>query len=220
MRFLSLDLKGLLLSLLIGMLVLVLGGGNGVFLLSILVFFLVLSAMATEIGKKRKRQMRVYEKVRGWKNVAANGLVPLLIVFVLFLDTHLGYNNTGVLVLAYVSSVSAITSDKFASEIGILGGLPRDIFTFKRLERGLSGGITLLGLGAAFVAAFVVSSGLIIQRYPVNIVLLSGSSGFLGNIVDSIFGHFEERGFGNKYSSNLICGLFGALFSLLIIAIV
>ncbi len=220
MRFLSLDLKGLLLSLIIGTLVLVLGGSQGLFLLVVLVSFLVLSAITTEIGKKRKKHMKVYEKARGWKNVAANGIVPIMLVLVLFLETSFRYGSGSMVVLMYVASVSAITADKFASELGILGGEPRDILTFRRLNMGRSGGVTFLGSGMALVAAFAISLSLLAHGYTVVDVLISGMAGFLGNIIDSVFGHFEEEGIGNKYSSNIFCALFGAIFSLMLIMVV
>jgi uncharacterized membrane protein len=36
-------------------------------------------------------------------------------------------------------------------------------------------------------------------------------AGFVGNVVDSMLGYYEEKGVGNKSTSNLVCGLVGAI---------
>ena len=45
-------------------------------------------------------------------------------------------------------------------------------------------------------------------------------SAFFGNIVDSLAGVYETAGIGNKYTSNVLCGMAGALLAMLILLIV
>jgi uncharacterized membrane protein len=44
-------------------------------------------------------------------------------------------------------------------------------------------------------------------------------SGFCGGLVDSLLGYYEEKGIGNKYTSNAICGIAGALIAMLIVGL-
>jgi hypothetical protein len=44
--------------------------------------------------------------------------------------------------------------------------------------------------------------------------------GFIGTLVDSILGHFEEKGIGNKYSSNFVCSVAGGILSVILYSLV
>jgi len=151
---LTLDEKGIASAIILAVLILYFGGSEGLFFLSLLILFLVFSAIATNTGKKKKREQGLYEKSRGWKNVVANGLVPLFIV-VLFYFAQKPFEE--ILVFSYIASIAAITADKFASEIGVLDGTPIMLLTFKRIKKGTSGGVTALGLAASFVAALLIA---------------------------------------------------------------
>jgi uncharacterized membrane protein len=41
--------------------------------------------------------------------------------------------------------------------------------------------------------------------------LLIGLAGFAGSLADSLFGVFEEHGYGTKGTTNFICSLVGAI---------
>src|SRR5271157_3452507 len=98
---LTLDIKGVGLALLFGILVFMLGGNGGgwLFLLDIFLF-LVLAAIVTEVGRIKKQGIG-QKTARGWKNVLSNGLVPVIAAFVYWLSTFLAFFPAKLLLLAY-----------------------------------------------------------------------------------------------------------------------
>ncbi len=208
-NFLTLDGRGILSAIVVGLLLLWLGKGDGVYFLFIMIMFLVLSAFVTAIGTRRKKAIGVYEKSRSWKNVVANGFIPVVVVLLYYL----GLLHGTLTIVIYTASIASITADKFSSELGVLDGKPRMLLTMKEVKRGTSGGITAFGLVMGIVGAMII--GIIV--YPLY------SSGFafyfvvivvaaiIGDLVDTIFGYFEDKGYGNKYTTNMLCALFGVL---------
>lgn len=232
MDFLTLDWKGVLLALVFGVIFYGLGLELGYFFLGLMIAFLVLSAIVTYTGWNYKKKRNLGQSSRGVKNVLANGLPPIIIV-VLFYIFSVSGNSTYALLAAigFMASVAAITSDKFSSEIGILDGQPTMLVSFKKARKGSSGAITWLGLVAGFIGSFFIAALILLVRVPFSAfagiysftiakaILIIGISGFVGCLVDSIFGYYEEKGIGNKYTSNFICGIAGALVAILIFII-
>lgn len=228
MTFLTLSKNGVIAAFFLGVLLLLFGGFKPIFVLFML-YFLVLSAIVTALGKKYKKRIKVYEKSRGVWNVLSNGLGPLIFTVLFFITLYLSnWQATMLLIVGFGASVASITADKFSSEIGVLNGRPRDIFTFKRLKRGRSGGITALGLSAGLLGATIISFSfayfsligmpfmpLGFSYIPILAVSVS-VGGFVGTIVDSVAGHFEEKKIGNKFTSNFICSICGGVAGLLI----
>lgn len=218
---LTLDGAGILSAVAIGALVFVFGGTYGLFFLLDLILFLAMAALVTNIGKRKKRGIGVYERSRGWRNVLSNGLVPLAIAVIYFTNGTYGFVQPQYIVLAYVASVAAISADKFGSEIGVLDGEPVMLLTLKRVKKGISGGVTALGLGAGALASLVISLSLlpVMPASPL-LVTIVFVSGIVGNIADSVFGYWEEKKIGNKYTSNLACGIAGAALCVALAAII
>lgn len=213
-NFLTLDKKGVALAFLFGVMLLFFGGGYGPFFLFDMILFLVLSAIATWRGRLEKEGMGMYESSRGWKNVLANGLVPVMMSVLLFAD-HSSTIPRLFVAIAYVASVAAIAADKFASEIGVLDGTPTMLLTMKRVKKGMSGGVTVLGLAASAVASLAVGLSVLYITGSFMTVILVTLAGFFGNLIDSVFGYYEEKGIGNKYTSNFMCSLAGAVVCIL-----
>lgn len=229
MDFLTLNLRGALLTLVLGVVFFIIGLDIGYFFVLTMLLFLVLSAIVTSMGVNYKKRIGTYQTSRGIKNVVANGLAPLIMA-VIFLYSSLGGHTTPALlsVIGFTASVAAITADKFASELGVLDGVPKMIFTFKRVKKGTSGGITALGLASSLLASFIIASLIVFvayRLYPMDSIYAFSTkaavasitiAGFIGNIVDSMLGYYEEQGIGNKFSSNFICGISGAIAAILI----
>ncbi len=206
--FLTLDAKGVLLALLLGLGVLYLGGNEGVFFLLVLFGFLILSAIVTRIGERGKKAIKVYERARGWKNVLANGLMPLVVAGLYYFNQYGNqFVRPEVLVLSYVATVAAITADKFSSEIGVLNGDPLILATLKMGVKGKSGGVSALGLVAGLFGSFVISLSIFAISLPWTFMIPLIFVGFFGNIIDSLLGYFEDQGYGNKFSTNFMCSL-------------
>jgi len=226
MTFLTLDKLGVAGGLLLALALYILGMQFGLLFIISMVVFLVLSALATRTGMKTKKALKLYEKSRSVKNVAANGLAPLILAVVFYVAYINGFSMLAMLsVVGFMGSVAAITSDKFASEIGVLGSAPRMLITMKRVKKGTSGGVSLLGLVASFLASVLIAT-LVIPYLGQLAVLANGIEpfilfasialgGFLGNIIDSALGYYEDKGIGNKFSTNFICSVSGAVLAML-----
>jgi len=232
MTFLTLDKKGLVAAAFLGVALLALAGFRPL-LVSYMLYFLLLSAAVTVVGKRKKKAMKVYQKSRGLENVLSNGLGPLIFAVMFFIST--AYTNTalaGISLIGFGASVAAVTSDKFSSELGVLDGEPRDIFTMKTIKRGASGGITAFGLAAGLFATLLISIPFSFMTFKVGaafpyfhsvafVALIACTvGGFSGTLIDSVLGHFEERGLGNKFTSNFACSVVGGIIGFMILALV
>jgi uncharacterized protein (TIGR00297 family) len=232
MAFLTLDMKGVAAALVLGLALLLLGGLNLVFV-AFMLYFLLLSSVVTSAGRRRKKAMGVYQKSRSAQNVISNGCGPLIFAFLFFASVATSMPAFAVVSLVgFGASVAAVTSDKFSSELGVLDGQPKDILTFKDVKKGMSGGVTLFGLASGLFAAIMIALpfsfvvfklGNLLPQYsvlaaPVLIAVVVG--GFVGTLVDSLLGHFEEKGIGNKFTSNFICSVCGGLVGMLLLALV
>jgi len=231
MEFLTLSIKGAVLAVVFAVAFLFLGFGMGPFFLMAMIVFLVLSAMVTHIGLAYKKNLGVGQEPRGVWNVLSNGSPPLVMAFLFYLSAVSGNQGLALLsVIGFLASLAAITADKFGSEIGVLDGRPKMIFTLKIVRKGTSGGITALGLFAGFVAAFVMSLLLLLIAGPLGpligyygfgsgkALLVITVSGFAGSLIDSALGYYEERGLGNKFTTNFICGIAGGIIGMLLFA--
>jgi uncharacterized protein (TIGR00297 family) len=250
MEYLTLDVDGVILAFLMAFIMLyvatfseptlVYGWILGIFYVAVMLYFLMLSAIVTKYGWHYKLSIRQSQKPRGVKNVLANGLGPLIFVLIVFFVAG-GKFGSIAFIAGFLGSVAAVTSDKFSSEIGILNGAPVSIMSFKKIRKGESGGITMLGLIAGMLGAFLIAvvAGsaylyLIPPTYscPVNgcgtipaiasFALVSAIflGGFIGTLVDSVLGYFEEKGTGNKYTSNFICSMAGGIVGVVLYFII
>ncbi|MCX8200226.1 MAG: DUF92 domain-containing protein [Candidatus Micrarchaeota archaeon] len=200
-----LDKPGFLLALTMGIIILVLGYPRGLQMLLLMLVFLLVSVIVTKYGTRSKRRLNLFEGERGWKNVISNGLVPTAMAVALF------FTGDNMFLLAYVASIASITADKFASELGVFD-IPFFLWGMRKVKPGTSGAVSVLGTLASLSGAFVISiSSIYLLGISIQMAFFLGLIGFLGGFVDSIFGILEERGIGNKYTTNFICSLAGAL---------
>ena len=197
-----LDFAGLGLAAIMGVIVAL---ANPAFL-AIMLIFLVLSVLVTRYGFEKKRDLGLYEHERSWENVLANGLIPTICALA---NPWIGWG-------AYVGSIAAITADKFASELGVLGGEPISLLNFKKTKAGRNGAITVFGTLMSLDGALLIglAAMFLIPGIDLRKVVAIGLIGFGGSMVDSIVGVLEEKGIGNKATTNAICALFGAVCGL------
>ncbi len=227
--FLTLDIKATLLAIAMGIAMLILAWPiYGLFFFLVMLWFLVVSAVVTFAGTAYKKKKNLYEKQRGYKNVLANGLLPLFFVVIFAIGAYSASGTIELFAIAgFLSAVSAATADKFSSELGVLDGEPRSIFGLKHVKKGTSGGITLLGLFTGLIGSFLTSvtifamPHLTLATIPVfelfYIVLITG---FLGTVFDSMLGYFEERGTGNKFTSNFFAAVLASGVCLIVFALI
>jgi len=149
-----------------------------------IVVFLIFSSIISipsNVSKNNARQLHKRSGVRSCIQVLANGSVTV-ILSIIFYFTKLDAVWFGIFV-----SLAVASSDTFSSEIGMLSKkTPVSILTFKRINTGLSGGITFLGILGSFIGAAVVGSVILSSRIEMfmGIVIF----GVIGSIIDSIIG--------------------------------
>jgi len=108
---------------------------------------------------------------------------------------HLVFPSSSLPFLAFAGTLAAVNADTWATELGVLSRRPpRLISTWKVVERGASGGVSLAGLlaalaGAALIAGLAaltaVESNLAGRVFIFGVVTLAGLA---GSLVDSLLG--------------------------------
>ncbi|WP_230130503.1 DUF92 domain-containing protein [Bacillus sp. CECT 9360] len=147
--------------------------------------------------KAGSRKKKIEEKLqkgdrRDWQQVLANGGIAVIASWI-----HL-FNPSGIWLFAFIVSIAAANSDTWASEIGVLSKKsPFYILSFKRVERGTSGAVSLLGTIAAFLGAGLISafSVTLFEWAWTPWLLLITLFGFLGNIIDTLLGALIQARF-------------------------
>ena len=213
--------------------------GNYGFIL--LLTFLVGSVLIDKIKERKNKDDGITKKgdCRDITQVIANGLVPMISVL-LFAIT-----KNEILIAAYVASLAEAFADTAASGFGVFSNSTFDILKLKRCEKGISGGVSLIGTLAAFAVSFVIPAlayafGIIELAYFIVCTLAA----FVGVFLDSVLGslvqvkyqcggcgkitereiHCEEKtrkvsgiSFVDNDAVNLISGLLAALFACLLL---
>lgn len=172
--------------------------------------FFVSSAVVGAIGRKEKRWLvAIHEKGdrRDFLQVLANGGAGAVASIVLFLTHRPAW------ALSFAVSFAAANADTWASEIGVLShALPVSLATFKRMPRGLSGGVTLLGLAASLAGALLIGitfalvnafEGLV-PSGAVRVGLAVASGGVLGSLIDSLLGATVQRRYASASDASLL----------------
>ncbi len=150
-----------------------------------LVLFFILGSVVSHIGRSiKKSAVRLHEQrgARGAYQVAANGLPALIMAAAYF------FTGMECFLAAVVACFAGAAADTFSSEIGMLSKKdPVSIINFKPIQRGLSGGVTPLGVAAGFVGAVLISiTGL--HEFGFKIIVNSVISGMVCTAVDSLLG--------------------------------
>ncbi len=121
---------------------------------------------------------------RTWRQVVANGVVPLAGALV-----ALG-GHTGTGFALWMGGLAFLGADTCATEIGVrYGGPPRHALTGRPVPRGQSGGITVAGTlaavaGAALAPLALALAGALAPR-PAGLFLFAG---FAAQVADSMLG--------------------------------
>ena len=181
-RFLS--KSGAIAALLVGAIVFGLGGLAHT---AVLLTFFFSSSILSVILKRQKQQVNEkYAKGsrRDAGQVLANGGVATLCVIVgaIFPDQPIFW-------WMFCAAFAAANADTWATEIGALSeSAPRLITSFKQVEAGTSGGITLLGSVSALAGASLIAGIVAIARTGLGGYFLIALIGFFGSVVDLLLG--------------------------------
>lgn len=115
---------------------------------------------------------------RDWLQVAANGGIGLAALLGMWATGH----ESG-WYMFFIGTMAAVTADTWATEIGVLSrSKPFHILTWKRVEKGTSGGISLLGMAAT------VAGGLFIGGCALLFDWASGQGWHGGQLAAGLFG--------------------------------
>lgn len=152
----------------------------------------VVSKLVVKIGKIKKKS-----HPRGGYQIFANVFASL--VFVLLY----AFTQRRIFMLVTVVVLAEEFADSVASAVGRLSrNKPIDIIRLKRVERGISGGISPVGSLSAAIAAFLgVAILFVFEDMSLVTYLTASVIAFFGTIIDSILGSSVQ----SLYKCN-ICG--------------
>ncbi|MCQ2592694.1 MAG: DUF92 domain-containing protein [Treponema sp.] len=101
-----------------------------------------------------------------------------------------GITGKSAFLMGYLVALGEAFADSLASDVGVMSKKPPiDICTFKTVQNGLSGGVSLLGTGASTlgVILYIGIARLFIPISLINMILLVIITLF-GNLLDSVMG--------------------------------
>jgi len=202
-----LDLSGSMAAFVVGFIIYWLGGYLHFIIL--LIFFIV-SSLFTKYRYRDKYHDKA-DSLRSWRNVVGNGAVAAAVLIL----THLTAVCGGLDLVIYVGAISAAFADTMATEVGMLSrGRPKSIISFKDVEKGQSGGVSLLGYSGVLLSAFILWTGIMLFSLLYNplqintgyigllvIILLSALA---GSTSDSIIGALMQAQYRCKKCGNIV----------------
>ncbi len=190
----SLSRSGAWGALVEGSIIFGLGGWQWAVLL--MAFFVSSSVLTRLFGKKKASLNEKFDKggTRDIGQVLANGAIASI-----FAGLHFFFPLASWTWVMFVSSLAAVNADTWATELGVLNpSLPRLVTSWKTVERGTSGGVSLYGIlaatgGAAFIALFgawLGNSAVPSALFPAAVLLFAffTGAGVLGSLFDSLLG--------------------------------
>ena len=153
------------------------------------------------LGEKMESATKdVHEKggIRNYKQILANGSAGCVCILL--------YKMRGepAFLIAYYASIFEVMADSIASDVGVLSKRPpRDICTWKVVNRGISGGVSVLGLMASGIACVVAGmvTGLTL-KLEIREGLLIIIAPYFGMLADSVIGSVLQV----KYVCS-VCGM-------------
>lgn len=187
--------------------------------LILLIVFTLLGFVATLVGLSKKKEKGLQEGTHGertYKNVLGVALpcCVFALINIITQDSHYYY-----MMIGYISTIAVAAADTTASELGTKDSKVYLITTFKRVEPGTDGGISLFGTVVSLLASIAVTLiGWPIINQSVDImILIPMAAGFIGCMLDSVVGAtLETWGYVDKYMNNCMTGIAGAAIGVLI----
>ena len=178
----SLTMGGAVAAAIVGTLAIAAGWSWGLLLCA---FFLSASALS-RLGARRKAELAGSITQKGAQRdamqVLANGGVFALSALGYLLTPSPMWYTTA------VGALAASTADTWATEVGTLSGNETlSITTGSKVAPGTSGGVTLIGTGAAAAGALFVAGGAGLANWPVPFAA-AALGGIAGALTDSFLG--------------------------------
>ncbi len=163
--------------------------------LSLMIFF-VSSTILTKFKSSDPHKTEVYTFAAkggerdGFQVFANGGSSFIFAIFLIISKGLFSYSFTSALLLALITSIAASTADTWSTEIGSLSkSEPVSILNpRKKVLRGESGGVTILGFFGAFLGSSIIALSYLLITFNWTQAFYIVSFGFLGSIIDSILG--------------------------------
>ena len=115
--------------------------------------------------------------------VFSNGGVAFVSAVLYFIS------SAEVFLVVFAAAMAEAFADTVASGLGSFSPRAYDIFRGERCERGISGGMSLIGTASSLIASFVIASvSLLFEGVGLTEFLIIGSVGFAGGLFDSMLG--------------------------------
>lgn len=187
----SLDISGGFAAALIGTIIFGVGGWQWAILL--LTFFITSSALSRAFKKRKQGLDEKFSKghQRDAGQVFGNGGVATI-----FAALHFFFPESALPWVGFAAALAAVNADTWATELGVLNPKPpRMITNFKKVvEKGTSGGISLIGTLASLAGSALI--GILAAILPptdhwslnTDYWLLITVSGLAGSLFDSLLG--------------------------------
>ena len=188
-RLHSLNRSGAIAAILVGTVIFGIGGLPWAILL--LTFFITSSGLSRAF-KKRKRGLdekfsKGHERDAG--QVLGNGGLATL-----FAALHAFYPESSLPWVGFAASLAAVNADTWATELGVLNPAPPRLITdiTRRVEKGTSGGVSLVGTLASLLGAAVIAVPAVLLPPPGTLTtahfLVITFAGLAGSLFDSLLG--------------------------------
>ncbi len=193
-------------------------GYTGILMLAL---FFVLGTITTGWQRAKKQAIGIAEENKGSRTagqvIANGGVAAILGALIIFLKLW-----PANLQLMMAGSLAAATADTLSSELGsVYGSKFFDILTFKRIQPGPDGIISLEGTLIGIVGALIVALAFAIGFHRYGMIWVIVVSGAFGNLIDSILGAtLERKELLNNNAVNFLNTLTGAVTSVLLLWII
>lgn len=169
------------------MLLLLTGLGSLREALALVGMYLIVFAADMLFGKQAEAMTKeIYgkTKARSFAQVMANGSAGCCCILLLYLTGKEAF------LIGYYASIFEVMADSIASDVGVLSRkAPRDIVTLQPVSRGISGGVSPLGLGTSGLVCLsaALAVGLAAGLRPMQTAIVAAVP-WLGMLTDSVMG--------------------------------
>lgn len=181
----SLNRSGAVAAAFTGTIIFGVGGLNWSILL--LTFFITSSALSRTFKNRKSKLEEKFSKghERDAGQVFGNGGIATL-----FAALHFFYPNEPWVWVGFTASLAAVNADTWATELGVLNPKPPRMITnlAKQVEKGTSGGISLVGTLAALAGSALIAFLASFLTGNWSLFLLVTVSGLAGSLFDSLLG--------------------------------
>lgn len=156
---------------------------GGIYAFFMLAATFIMVTIAGSIKSNKKDIDTSKKECRNVYQIIANVGLGTLLIIIYFLTKNNKY------ILMYAVVMAEAVADSLASDIGILSKKePINILTFKKGKPGMSGNISMLGMGAALFGALEIALIYFCFHQNLIYVFIIIISGFLGAFIDTILG--------------------------------